>query len=227
MDRECEQIEHIGELLSLPPDHPRRIHAANCPQCRILLAAYKEFLRADELENTDLETTRPKSKANDDNLIENESLVEPVLPWTGLIEKLRAAWDWRPVLVITAGVVVAVAAGIGFQQENQPRTLVLRGDNTAQNERILGLNEPEVLEAGEIRLSWTPHPDADAYIVRLISSEFGEINHFEAVTDTAIVLYSKEISPAALPGNKILWTVTAVKHGDEMFDSSPGILKIP
>jgi hypothetical protein len=220
MGRTCLDMAQLAAVDWLPADDPRRRHLADCARCRARLAAYRAFESPPGLpEGADL----PDAEARLGAFLQQEIGVgeEPARP------RRR---DWRrPLLALAAVLVVAVGLTLVTDDgEGPPRTPILRGDEEAVRQggvRAGALAAASEVDAdGRVVLSWSAVGDADTYRVVLYGADLSELDSFDAGPATSLTLDPADL-PAAEAG--LVWTVIALRAGDEVLRSPARVLALP
>ncbi|MCI0451051.1 MAG: hypothetical protein L0Z51_01525 [Candidatus Latescibacteria bacterium] len=221
MEAHCIDVERIGEITDLPTDHPDRQHAESCPRCRSLVGMYVEFMSAQPLEGSGLEQARRVLDAR---------IREAAERWipapTRSLRLARAPW-WRGLLrpaPLFAAATILVAAVALFTSRG-PQESVLRDD--APVSHVFAPAPARIDADGNIALSWTPLPTADAYEVRIYGPDLSEVYRHPATAETSAFI-PRSTLPADLPASlDLTWRVYALSGGDVIEAAAPGSIRTP
>jgi len=214
----CIEIHELEDVLTLPEEHPRRLHLEGCPRCRALLASYLEFL---DPADPAPEAERKAAKVRLDEALDREipgAWVEAKRPSrAGLLERLRVPWgsaSWRPALLVI-GILLVVITGRSLFRDAEERGLPrYRGEARASEFALRSMPR----EDGAHLLSWRSQAGADEYRVRLFGADLLEKASWSAGGDTALVLTSEMLEGRGTPSS-LTWSVSAIRHGDRMSES--------
>jgi hypothetical protein len=222
--------ERLAELLDLPEDDPRRRTVEDLPRLRARLRASREFLRP-----TDLPAGAQVEAAEDQlgRMLERElgvTLGTDVEAGDTTRRHGGAAgagsrtgrWAWlvspalRPALAVAA--LVVIGGGVWLASSlREPDAPVLREVTPApQESAFAGDPEPARLGDGALRLSWTAHPEADAYTVVFLSSDLVEIARVGPSRSTHLDLRPHELPAGLVRGRPVLWRAVALRGTDEI-----------
>jgi hypothetical protein len=133
---------------------------------------------------------------------------------------MRRIWPgplWQPALAFAA---IAVASVVLVARLLSPGPA---GEGVMRDATVPvaapALEEPVNLADGAVKLSWTRHPDADAYRVRLLGPDLAELGQWEA-RDTALAIAAADLPQGIAPGSVVGWRVSALRGGGEIAASS-------
>lgn len=226
MIKECIDIDRIPEVLELPADDPRRRHLSECPRCSSVLLSYQAFLEAEALPGSDTADAEARLRASVQSMIEESSgdpsMARSVRERPGFLAEIVRGFFLRPAWVAAA--LVIIAAGIMLWRPWVQDRPALRGTSPeSELGRPLGLEAPQLLEDGNLRLAWQPLEGADSYHVCLYDRDLSELIRFGPVSETTLVL-RRSMLPADAPAT-MLWRIIALDEGDEIAVSPPALLE--
>jgi hypothetical protein len=225
MDTKCVDVEHIGNVIEYPDDHPVRLHVATCPRCRTLVENYRAFMRAETTADAGLDRARVELDAAIGGLgrraLPGSTRVDPGVKRMSWVRGLL-----RPMPAMAAAVViVAVAAVVFTRGDRAVETPVLRAEGGADS--AWRTNEPALRRDGSIVLSWAPVPGADSYRVRVYDDALETLATLGPTTEVSLVLDRASL-PAGLADNADLtWRVIALRAGAEAAVSDPRSVRLP
>ncbi len=98
--------------------------------------------------------------------------------------------------------------------------------DTSDDETPIVLVAADVSDSGILALDWTPHPEADGYVVVLYTADLVEIDRIGPITDSSIKLRPEERPPAE-SGDTFRWRVLAFDRGAKIAVSAPGVIEFP
>ena len=220
MEAHCIDVERIGDVVSLPEDHPQQRHAQTCPRCRSLVASYREFLKAEPVANSGIAEARA---------VLDERIRGDAERWAARAPaslQSREPW-WRgwlkPAPLVAAAAVAAIVSVIAWNSR-APHESTLRDDDG--NAAPFALHEARV-DPESIHLSWTPLPGADGYEVRVYGPDLSEVYRHPATSQTDMTV-PRSALPASLPPSlDLTWRVYALSGGDQIAASAPGSIRAP
>jgi hypothetical protein len=225
MDTKCVDVEHIGNVLEYPEDHPVRVHATTCPRCRTLVENYRAFMGAETTADAGLE----RARADLDATI--ASLGRRTHPGTARVDPGVKHMSWlrgllRPMPALaTAAIIVAVAAIVFTRGDRAIETPVLRTQGGADS--AWHANEPALRRDGAIVFSWPPVAGADSYQVRVYGAALETLATLGPTPELSLVLDRSSL-PGDLPDNADLtWRVIALRAGVELAVSDPRSVRMP
>jgi hypothetical protein len=208
---ECIPLEALGTLGTLDAEDPRRLHIERCARCSAMLAAYREFVRADAPGRAPMRDADARLAAFIAERVEN------VEATTGAPRRPRGRWLQMPAVrfaATTAAFLLIAVAVTRFLPDSSE--VVLRGDPHA----AFSLEVPRSLEDGALELSWEPVANADAYQVTILGTDLSEVYRTPATGETRV-----ELDLSALPAEATRWQVTALREGGAIAESAPAILR--
>lgn len=204
----CIPMEALGTLEALGPEDPRRLHVEHCARCSAMLAAYREFVRANTPQTANTRDADIRLAAFIAERIEGGT------PASGGPRRARGRWFELPsfryaaIAAAAVAVVIAVTQWRGTQNET-----VLRGDARI----VITLEAPRAVSDGAaIELAWTSLPDADAYQVILLRNDLSEIVRLPATSERRLIL-----PRATMPDDATHWQVAALREGAVVAESVP------
>jgi len=223
MPDSCIEIHELEEILRLPRDDSRRRHLETCPRCRAVVASYKDFLDpADAPPDAHLQKVKVRlGRTLDAKILGRKTeVLESRRP--SFMERIfprRWSAYWRPALVL-AGLILIVFTAREFLPDRESRgdRQLYRGAETQESALVA---QAVLLEAGEIRLSWTPMAEADEYRVRLFGADLLERAEWRAGADTVFLIPGAEILSHA-ESSPLFWTVSAFRNSDLLGESALG-----
>jgi len=231
VDQRCFLIEELEFVLSLPDDDPRRRHLDECPRCRALLASYRQFLAPDAAPaGADTADAARRLEAALDREIGAGQMPAPVTPggesgrtrrgWPRLLprgvpQRTALAMAAALALVLVLPHVLPLPAGSGGER-------ILRGRDAAASGPVL--TPPRSLYGGGLALAWTGAAGADGYRVVLYDTGLAEVATLEAGRDTTLILPAARLTALLEAHGELLWEVVALRGGDELERSRPGVL---
>jgi hypothetical protein len=125
-------------------------------------------------------------------------------------------------MLVIAIVLFAIITVIRVTNRSSPPPIAA----TSGDETPVVLVRAEVSDAGFLSLDWTPHPDADGYVVVLYTADLVEIDRIGPVSDSSIKLLPEERPPSE-SGDTFRWRVLAFDRGAKIAVSAPGIIEFP
>jgi hypothetical protein len=220
----CVDVEHIGNVIEYPDDHPVRRHVAACPRCRTLVENYRAFMRAETTADAGLDRARAEL---DEAIARRGRETLPGTPQGGAGTK-RMSWVrvlLRPMPALAAVVVVAVTAIVLTRGDHGVETPLLRTQGGAAD--TWQVNEPALRRDGVVVLSWAPVPGADSYQVRIYGAALETLATLGPTQESSLAL-ERSALPADLPDNADLtWRVIALRKGAELARSDPRSVRVP
>lgn len=216
----CPAIEILATLAELPLGDPDRVHLDGCPRCQARLADYRDFmdggvevpgeLLADALEQIDRRL--------------GEEIHPDVLPFR---PRSRARILSRPLvraaMAVAALLLFAVALnGLRDRPEGEKRGEIrLRDTNEASNADLLSTEDARLLADGAIEFSWSAHPGADAYLLRILGADLVLVEQIPTGDATSLRLEADRLA-GLLDGDRLFaWQVTALFGDDPIAHSRP------
>ncbi|MDH4036171.1 MAG: hypothetical protein OEX18_12960 [Candidatus Krumholzibacteria bacterium] len=224
MEMKCVDVEHIGNVLEYPEDHPVRRHVADCPRCRTLAENFRAFMRAETTADAGLDRARVEL----DGAIAR--LAGRALPAASPAERGVKRMSWvrgllRPMPALAAVAVVVAVAAVVLTRDRGFETPVLRTQDGAGTAWLL--HEPALRRDGAIVLSWEAVAGADAYQVGVFGVVLESLATLGPVLETSVVL-DRSALPADLPDNADLtWRVIALRAGAQVAVSEPRSVRMP
>lgn len=228
-------IEHCPaarDLLALAESEPGEAgdegltrHAASCPRCRSLLAAYGGFTAMASRESRrDEEQVVARLRAS----LEKRILGQRPSPERRARRGIDRREGWLRLLVPACGAAaILLAAFLVFRSETDrpsPVPVLREGPGVSPRTAVLAL-PVQVLPDGRIMLAWNRVPTADSYRVRILDAGLRELAALAAGPDTSLVL-----DPPSVVGGEpsaAYWQVEALFRGDRVGDSVPKRLPTP
>ena len=227
MSVKCFEPEELGQILALPEKDPRARHLRECPRCRSLVRAYREF--AAPTEGVPAGADLVAARATLMEKVEAEIHARRPRPTTSRGENPMMSL-WRKLTsqpALAGAVVVLVVIGtLWFARPTDNGTApVLRGreDPAVKN---FGTLEARRAADGARILSWQTVPEADSYEVTFFTAGLEEIGH-ESVAGPSLTLTRERMEAWAAGGDVILWRVTALRGGDPVGSSPVSTLALP
>jgi hypothetical protein len=230
MSNPCIRPEELGAVDALAPDDPVRIHLRDCPRCQAQYRAFQSFMKdvqppprtalEAEAEAKIAERTRrhfglpyAERKSADGNRLGRW--------WNSLSRGARTRF-----LILTPTVAAAAVVVLLFATIHRPGddARVLRGRESVAT---WNMEAAKVLPDGRIRLAWVGKPGADAYRVRVLDTALATLLEETVVGDTTVDIDLSVLGPAAEPGARFLWRVTALHGGENLAESGLGEFRIP
>ncbi len=199
-------------------------HLRACPRCRNRLHLYQEFLAGDPTV-----PSRDSADAQARLAAVLRDLARPVRAQTshrsgpGLLGRVRALLlgpGLRPALAV-AGLLVVVG-GIAMWRESNRSPELLRGPGSSGS--LFEVEKARQVDGG-IELSWQAVEGADAYQVRLLSSELTEIRMLAPVPDTRIMIPADSLPESSDPEGLLAYRVIALRNGDPWAESRVGTFR--
>lgn len=218
----CPPVERLGALAALPDGHPDRVHAAACPRCRALLAAWEDFRAGAGLD--------PAAAAADLDAAPDpdaESRLEAALEEALAADaraarraRRRAAW---PLLAAAAVLsVTGVWLAVTTQRGRAPE---MRGAV-----EVAGPLEPAVAPDGSgsgAVVTWGAlDPPAD-YEVVVTGPDLADLVTLPAGGATRLVLRRADLPGPPAPGAPLMLQVVARRGGTEVARSRTVTLPLP
>lgn len=236
MDR-CLDPEEMGRVAQSSSDDPCLAHMRDCPRCRARLIAYREFVeQSAAAPGSDSATAAVRLRRAFDLELMGPGSREARRTATGSTKSRLRAWfnnaTLRPAWALGAALMLAVVfyAGHEWRHGSGPRHL-LRGPApqsgfSAAHGRI-DLLPLRALPSGGVELRWRGVPGADAYDVRIIGPDLGDLARFASVRDTVLVLLPNHVPSDAGPGAAAAWRVTALQGGRRLAESRVEPIHLP
>jgi len=224
MTDQCFELEEAAEILALPDGHPRRRHSEDCPRCHTVLLSYSAFIDAPIAEESEADDAEARLSVFLESTIEGTSAEAPgsVRGGEGILPRMMRGLFARPVLA--AATLVIVAAGVMWWHPWTQDRPVLRSTSPGETGRPLGLQPPQTVADGGVRLNWQPMDGADSYQERFYGNDLGEIARLDPVTGTTAVVLKSQLPPDT--PSTVLWRVVALHNGDEIGVSPPAPLDL-
>jgi hypothetical protein len=209
---ECIPVEELGVLARLAEDDPRRRHAALCPRCSSLLFAYEEFVRAGEVDGSQVASAEERLSRFISERVERGEPAHATrvsgAPRSGRGRGFQFSL-WRTAAV--AATVVMGAAAVVHWWPRAPHEVVYRGEEVAQLSGLASSRD----SGGAIELRWDPVAGADSYRVTLLAEDLAEITRLDPTPSPSL-----RFDPASAAGARY-WQVTALVEGGELLSSDP------
>ena len=211
---ECIPLEVLG---TLDAEDPRRLHIERCARCSAMLAAYREFVRADAPGRARMRDADARLAAFIAERVEHVD-AKYTGPVAGAPRRPRGRWFQIPALrfVATTALFLLIAVAVTRFLPDSKEELVLRGDPRA----AFSLEVPRTLDDGALELSWASVADADAYQVTILGTDLSEVFRLPVTHETRVSL-----DVGVLPAQATRWQVTALREGGVIAESSPAILR--
>jgi hypothetical protein len=175
-----EDLTGFDRLLRLPAEHPDRKAVEDCPRCGSRLRAYQAFLRASDAPGSDPGGAQARLTAFIASTLPAALPPAREAP-TGQTRWKLPGFRW---LVPVAAVVIMIAIGVWRMQPANDRSHDVRAVGDAATLVMLPVRQVN----GALELSWEPVPSADAYEVRLLTSDFTEVRRVGPVSATTLRL---------------------------------------
>jgi hypothetical protein len=136
----------------------------------------------------------------------------------------------RPLLSLAA--VVLAAAGLWWSQDALRRDregTQLRGSRPTVEAPGAWAARPVAtpLGRGRVRLAWSPASAATSYDVTFLAEDLHELARVDSVAAPGLVLDRAALPAGLLPGQTVLWRVTARAGRDEVARSTAAPLTLP
>lgn len=220
MKTSCIDPPDFGTLLTLPEEHPARLHLAGCTRCQARWRTYRAFL--DDREDPAGSRVGEADAALMGTIRRQFGLPAQENRARGF---LRGGWRWR-ILVLTPATVAAVVAFLAItrvmERGSRPRD-ALRGSSVT----ALRLYSPRALTGGGIRLSWARFPGADTYRLSVFDPRLRPVLLKLDVPDTTLVLDPSELPSTGEAGSTFLWRISALREDEEIGTSEVAPLQVP
>jgi len=218
----CVEVEALGAVLERPADDPLRREVEACPRCAARLTAYREFIAEGAVVGARVDEARARLDAFRATRIEAPAMRRTdgarhgVGRWWRRLGESRAL---RPALVAATAVVVAAAL---WWHPWAPPAPVLRG----VSDTAFAIASVQV-DDGALDLSWSAFPEADAYALRVFTSDLTEVARFGPVAETRLSVPVSAIIGPAGGERSLLCSVVAISDGDEIAATPPQPLALP
>lgn len=211
---ECIPLEVLGTLGTLDAEDPRRLHIEHCARCSAMLAAYREFVRADAPGRAPIRDADARLAA----FIAERVEAEGTETGGGVARRPRGRWLHMPVFrfVVTTAAFLLVAVAVTRFLPDSSEELVLRGDPRA----AFSLQPPRTQGDGALELAWEPVANADAYQVIILGTDLSEVVRLPVTRETRV-----SVDVGALPVEATRWQVTALREGGTIAESLPANLR--
>lgn len=136
----------------------------------------------------------------------------------------------RPLLSLAA--VLLAAAGLWWSQDplrRQREGTQLRGGQPAAEAPGAWVAHPVATRLGDgrVQLAWSPAASATSYGVTFLAEDLHELARVDSVTAPGLVLNRAALPAGLLPGQTVLWRVTARAGHDELARSTAAPLTLP
>jgi hypothetical protein len=224
----CFQVEDLGTLDELDPDHPRLLHLDRCPRCRSLDTAYREFRKPspDAALDADLRDSRSRLTAT----IRKHVYGDGTAPSSGepgsFFGRLFSTRLLRPAGATAAVMLTVVVMFIVLQPSAPPsEEIILRGSPESTGE--IKLFPPLVTANGSVEFRWATTLEAESYQVLLRSTGLDELARLEPVADTVFVLLPDSLPTLRDTDGLVFWQVIALRDGNEIAISPMDALRLP
>ena len=236
MRHECPPTEALAEILVLDPSDPRRVELESCPHCAARLLSFGSFLEpGDPPPEANLSDARRRilqalASAQDRETMPNRER-GPRARRSFLI--LPNWFGWKPALALAGTLAVAaiVLHVTGVRSPRSPMSeRVVRGpalpaaSMTKNGTRLLPAT---FLPNGGCTLRWTRVENGDAYVVVFHWADLSEVLRLPVRSDTFLTLSPDDVRRLGHSGEAMLWRVSVLSKGDEIFASTPGVMRIP
>lgn len=215
--KECIPLEVLGTLGTLDPRDPRQLHIERCARCSAMVAAYREFVRADAPGRALVSDADARLAAFIAARVES---IEGAGMGTraGAPHRTRGRWFQMPTLRFAAATAALVLVAVALTRflPDASDEVVLRGDPHA----AFALHAPRAQDDGAIELSWAPVANADAYQVTILGTDLSEVFRLPATSETRVL-----VDVRALSAEATRWQVTAFTEGGPIAESAPAVLR--
>jgi hypothetical protein len=136
----------------------------------------------------------------------------------------------RPLLSLAA--VVLAVVGFSWSQDALRRKREgkqLRGARPVAEAPSAWAAHPvaTLLGDGRVQLAWSPASSATSYDVTFLAGDLHELAHVDSVTASGLMLDRAALPAGLLPGQTLLWRVTARAGRDELARSTAAPLTLP
>jgi hypothetical protein len=232
--------DDLAELAGLSPDDPRGRALEPDPRLRARIRLLEEFekpgsipegARVAEAEARLAETLGrelgvPVGRESESPAEERVRMSE--LEWRRRSQSGRRRGFLGQLLTpsLAAAAVLVVVAGAWFMvSTRKSESPVMRGPTpAAPTGALVGSATPI---AGGVRLAWTAHPEAQAYVVTILAPDLTEIVALDPVTETHLDFAVSARNETLAPDGQMLWRVVAVHGADEVGRSQTMSLTLP
>lgn len=148
---------------------------------------------------------------------------------------LRGLFAWatgdrrlRPALALAVVLVMAVGIWTQVAPRRDREAPLLRGPaGTAAPGAWAAFPRATPIDDGRARLEWSPAPQATSYAVTFLGDDLHEIARVGDLVTTTLDLEHDELPAGLLPGQVVLWRVTAYAGRDEIARSATSPLTLP
>jgi hypothetical protein len=204
----------IERYFNLAPDDPERLKFEENPENAALLLLHDRFLDPQEPNGA-----RPdEAEAFMREFIARQPLAPDQAESRSFSWRDRLGHMFNPRVLTPIAAVMVVAVAITAWQSNPTQNPVLRN---LDDDRSLVVAEPEPLTGGGYTLSWQAVPDADQYVVRLLSADLNEIRRLGPMVGISMAVTEADLNKS---GDVRFWQVVALRSGDEFIRSSIQLL---
>jgi hypothetical protein len=206
MSDRCLNLTELDGLADLAAGDPRLAHVENCPRCRALARSQAAFL--------DPANIPPEADLEDAEARLTAALAEEMGGPVPVVRPPTSFWTpFRVRTLAAAAAVVIVAVGLSLVDigpQAPPAEPVLRNSGASSAPWRCRL---DMLEAGDLRLSWPTVAAATDYRVIVFSIDLEELATFAAGPVTSFTVIP--------PPGAAFCRVVALRAGDEIRRSDP------
>lgn len=186
MTGRCTFADQFAALVNRPAEDPFWHHAQECPDCRALVAAYREFLDPAEHEATfDLDAADADLAARLDQNLDRAVAPDPSPAPVALPDRRNPSRFWyalAAVLLVGVGLVYWPSGGDDAGIALPPASGVTRGDGT-----VLAGYEAAFQKEGLV-VRWPADARADACWVVFLDKNLDEVHRAVTVADSLLIL---------------------------------------
>ena len=212
---DCFLPDELDQVLSLPDEHPRRLHARSCPRCGALLDSYRLYSEApaagEGSDEADAATRLREALRREIALGDRRRDAAPSANGPSWLQRFIAP-PMRPALALAAIAIVAGAVMMWPRAPVPEGTTALRGGG-AGSASVVAIESARITPAG-LQLRWRAWPGADGYEVRFYSAELSETARLPAGAGTSLRVPLSRVPAAADPAATVLCRIYALRGGD-------------
>jgi hypothetical protein len=224
MSDQCFRPDDLASVLAHLDDAPVRAHLEACPACRALVASYRAFLAGDS-------ATGPEVAAAEEDLcrrIEEMTSAPPALDRKVVRPRALRWWDpagWSGRRGLAYGLASAAAVVVVAILLLGPSARRTHGPLYRGEAPVAAVGSSAVrLDDGSIRLTWRAHPEAAAYLVRVLSADLTPLVSLTVTSDTTTVLEARTLGGFERGGGPLLWDTAPIVRGDTLSAGAPQVL---
>jgi hypothetical protein len=223
MNRSCFRVEELEAISALPSGDPGLGHLGECPRCRALLAAYREFVEPSVVPPPEnLADARARLSAALGRETREET---PKRSFTWSLKPMMQP-AWRPALAVVGMLTIVLLLTRHEPFRRESHGITVRGVGT-ESAAPLVLGPVATAPGGGIRLSWQRLEGADSYEVALFTAELEEIARVAAGAAAEVILDARAIPDSLRAGTSIVCRILARRGGDEIARSKAQSLVLP